>query len=127
MHLKHLAEVVIAKPQNKEEMCHHAAAIRSDWECHAWLMEQVAVDDALRLFEAVRKGAGHPARGVLRYLGAVMSALQSGGITVRTLGPVLWKPQGAMCRTCVQMMNHCSCTAEHVFEMDHETCTLNPE
>ncbi|KAK9788325.1 hypothetical protein WJX73_009601 [Symbiochloris irregularis] len=41
----------------------------------------VPVQDALRLFEAVRKGAGHPARGVLRYLGAVMSALQSGGIT----------------------------------------------
>ena len=36
----------------------------------------------LSLFEAVKRGAGHPARGVLRYLGAVLAALHAGGIMV---------------------------------------------
>ena len=46
---------------------------------------QVAVDDAVSLFEAVKRGAGHPARGVLKYLGAVLAALRSGGIMVNPL------------------------------------------
>ena len=53
---------------------------------------QVNVADMHLLFEAVKKGAGHPARGVLRYLGPVLTALHAGGIVVSSQNPLLVLP-----------------------------------
>lgn len=39
----------------------------------------------LSLFEAVKRGAGHPARGVQRYLGATLTAMHAGGTQVSAM------------------------------------------